>query len=76
MSTLKKLDGKILEFVEDETVEEEIEQVDAYKDRVYAATVNIDYHCTPVVVSQSPEATKARQMPAYPSFPSVPLMVT
>ena len=52
LSTLKKLDGKILELVEDEVVKENIEWADARKERVYAVTVNIDKHCTHVVVSQ------------------------
>ena len=34
LSTLKKLDREILELVEEEAVEEEIEQADAYKERV------------------------------------------
>ena len=33
LSTLKKLDGEILELVEDGAVEEEIEHVDTYKER-------------------------------------------
>ena len=45
-STLKKLDGEILELVEDEAVEEEIEPVDAYRKRV----CDIDKHCTCVVL--------------------------
>jgi len=58
LSTLKQLDGEILELVEDEAVDDEIEQADAYKERVYAATVNIDKHCTPVVASRTPDRTR------------------
>lgn len=64
LSTLKKLNGEILELVEDRELEEEIEQADAYKEKVYAATVDIDKHCTPDVVSRSPEATRVSPMPA------------
>ena len=64
LSTLKKLDGEILKLVEDEAVEEEIEQADASKEKVYAATVNVDKHCTLVAVSRSPEATRASTTPA------------
>ena len=64
LSTLKKLDGEILELVEDGAVEEEIEQADAYKEKVYAATVNIDKHCTPVMVSRTPDPTRASPTPA------------
>lgn len=45
-------------------MKEEIEQADAYKERVYAATVNIDKHCAPVVVSRTPERTRASPTPA------------
>ena len=45
-------------------VEEEIEQADAYKEKVYAATVDIDKHCTPVIVSRIPEAARASPKPA------------
>ena len=64
LSKLKKLDGESLELVEDRAVEEEIEQADAYKERVYAATVNIDKHCTSVAISRSPEAIRASPPPA------------
>jgi hypothetical protein len=46
LSTIKQLDGEILDLVEDEAVEGEIEQADAFKATVYTATVSIDKHCT------------------------------
>ena len=64
LSTLKELDREILELVEDGAVKDEIEQADTYKEKVYAATVNIDKHCTPVAVSRSPEGTRAGPTPA------------
>ena len=41
LSTLKQLDGEILDLVKDTAVEDEIEQAVAYKERVYAATVTL-----------------------------------
>ena len=41
LSTIKQLDGEILDLVEDGALEEEIEQADAFKATVYAATENI-----------------------------------
>ena len=70
LSTLKQLDREILELVEDEAVEEEIEQADANKEKVYAATVNIDKHCTPVAVSRIPETTRVSPTPARESVDS------
>ena len=87
--TLEKLDGEILELVEDEAVEEETERADAYKESVYAATVNIHKHCTRVnvAVSRSPEANRASPTSdkgladsttrvRLPKLPFAPLMVT
>ena len=51
LSTIKQLDGEILDLVEDEAVEGEIEQADAFKATVYAATVAIDKHCTPMAAT-------------------------
>lgn len=48
LSTLKQLDEEILDLVEEEAVDDEIAQVDAGKEKIYAATVDIDKHCTPV----------------------------
>ena len=59
LSTLKTLDGEILELVEDAAVEDEIEQADAYKEKVYAATVDIDKHCTSIAASRTPDTTRA-----------------
>ena len=63
LSTLKTLDGEILELVEDAAVEDEIEQADAYKEKVYAATVDIDKHCTSIAASRTPDTTRASQRP-------------
>lgn len=43
--------------MEDTAVEDEIEQADAYKERVYAATVNLDKYCNPYpsVVNLTPD---------------------
>ena len=62
LSTLKQLDGEILDLVEDDTVEDEIEQADAYKERVYAATVNLDKYCNPYpsVVNVTPDRAGTR----------------
>ena len=66
--------------------EEDTEREDTYKERVYAVTVNIDKHCTFVVVSQSPEVTRAGSTLAreladfttqvnYANFRSTPLLM-
>ena len=68
LSTLKKLDGEILELV-DGAVEEEIDQADAYKEGVYAATVNIDKHCTSVEVHKQPKPAQCQpeNLPILPT---------
>ena len=58
LSTLKTLDGEILELVEDAAVDD-IEQAHAYKEKVYAATVEIDKHCTFIAASRTPDTTRA-----------------
>ena len=63
LSTLKQLDGEILDLVEDTAVEDEIEQADAYKERVYAATVNLYKYCNypyPSVMNLTPDRAGTR----------------
>ena len=55
LSTLKQLDEEILDLVDGEAVEEEIEQADAFKEKIYAATVNIDKHCAPGATGGAPD---------------------
>ena len=46
LGILKKLDEEILDFIEEETdISWEIEQADELKERVYAATIDIDKCC-------------------------------
>ncbi len=40
--TLKHLDEEILEMIDDEGLEEEIEQADAFKERFFAASASMD----------------------------------
>ena len=47
LGTLKGLDGEILDSVEEDDVADEIEQADAFKEKIYAATVDIDRYCVP-----------------------------
>ena len=47
LGTLKRLDEEILDLVEEDDVADEIEQADAFKEKIYAATVDIDRYCVP-----------------------------
>lgn len=62
LSTLKQLDGEILDLVDDGAVEEEVEQADPFKEKIYAATVNIDKHCAP---GGSPDRSRTSPEPAW-----------
>lgn len=46
LSTLKQLDEQILEMVEEEGVADEIEQADNFKERIYAAIIDIEGCCS------------------------------
>ena len=71
LSTIKQLDGEILDLVEDE--EGEIEQADAFKATVYAATVTIDKHCTPMAATGGSAAHfRTSPEPARPTTPHSP----
>ena len=73
LSTIKQLDGEILDLVEDEAVEGEIEQADAFKATVYAATVTIDKHCTPMAATGGSAAhSRTSPEPARPTAPHSP----
>ena len=45
-------------------VEEEIEQADAFEEKIYAATVNIDKHCATGVRGGSPDRSRTSTEPA------------
>ena len=46
LGILKKLDEEILDFIEEETdISWEIKQADEFKERIYAATIDIDKCC-------------------------------
>ena len=47
LGTLNGLDGEILDSVEEDDVADKIEQADAFKGKIYAATVDIDRYCVP-----------------------------
>ena len=73
LSTIKQLDGEILDLVEDEAVEGEIEQANAFKATVYAATVTIDKHCTPMAATGGSTAhSRTSPEPARPTAPHSP----
>ena len=69
LSTLKQLDGEILNLVENEAVEEEIEQADAFKEKIYTATVSIDKHCAPGATGGSPARSRTSPEPARDPAP-------
>ena len=49
LSTLKQLDGEILDLIEEEgDIAGEIEQADDFKEKIYAATIDIDKCCKPI----------------------------
>lgn len=73
LSTIKQLDGEILDLVEGEAVEAEIEQADAFKATVYAATVNTDKHCMPTDATGGSAAhSRTSPEPARPIAPHSP----
>ena len=72
LSTLKQLDGEILDLVDGEAVEEEIEQADAFKEKIYAATVNIDKHCALGATGGAPDQPRTSPEPARDPAPHTP----
>ncbi len=45
LETLKVLDGEVLDLVEEESLADEIEQADLFKEGIYAAMINIEKRC-------------------------------
>ena len=72
LSTLKKLDGEILDLADDEAVDKEIEQADAFKETMYAATESIGKHCAPGATGGSPARSRASPEPARDAAPRSP----
>ena len=59
--------------MEDEAVEGEIEQADAFKATIYAATVNNDKHCAPTGATGGSSAlSRTSPEPARPTAPRSP----
>lgn len=65
LETIKALDSEVIELIDDDTVADEIEQADGYKESVFNALIRIDQITkTPPTSSPSTEAsTRERRTP-------------
>ena len=62
------MDGEILDLVGDDVVDDEVVQADEFKEKIYAATVSIDKHCTTGAAAGSP--ARSRPDPDPPRDPT------
>ena len=57
MATLKRMDGEVLAMTDNADIDTEIEQSDAFKEKVYAARIEID-NCCKTTSKRSPSSTE------------------
>ena len=71
LDTLKQLDQEILDSIEDESdIVDEIEQADEFKEKIYAATIDIERHCE---FKSKPTSIGCTQSRAHSHGPQVKL---
>ena len=75
LNTLTRLDSEILDITEDDNVEDEIQEADEFKERVYGAIVRLGNRTRSLTGPVTPPATAVLTSPAIPPA-DAPVVVT